>query len=578
MKKLYTFLCAFLLTLTAIGQVFSPGNLLVVRTGDNTATVSAGTYSTIYLDEYTTDGALVNSHTITGLVGDGGSTNEGFFQLSPNGKYLAVAGYAKNAGSSRSISTTGTGDLAKVQIYGAAGVSNVLRSYTFPAGVFSTGDQTIAGQVTNSRLSGTVALNDGTGFYAGGGSTNTNNGGIFYVNNNESTGSTEVFSQVQTVQSNLRIPGIFNGQLFTSGNAAALGNAAAIRLGIFSTAMPSDPASAGLSNLQGADFSIAVASGGVPLNICQFVMADASTSIAGNDVLFATDDGSTAGNKGGIKKYVKDASGNWNLKYQLYTGTGLSDVNNLKFRGLVGQVNSQNKITLFATAFDPVNNTYKVLKFNDEDMLSSSAAPALTTLLTSPSANYIFKGISFTPGSSLLPLKLSSFNIEHQFDNVLLTWTTEQEKNTSRFEVERSLDGKIFGLRMTKKSMNTDGKHTYSTTDKIDFYGTAYYRLKMIDLDGTFTYSNIKPVQSKKMPVFTLYPNPVNDQLTISHEKITSYARFEILSMDGKILQSKSTGPDSSSTVINLRSLPKGSYIVKAILDGSLVSKKIIKN
>lgn len=61
-----------------------------------------------------------------------------------------------------------------------------------------------------------------------------------------------------------------------------------------------------ISNLQGADFSILTTSGGVPINICQFVVFDANTSIEGVDVLFVTDDGSTLGNKGGIKKYAKN--------------------------------------------------------------------------------------------------------------------------------------------------------------------------------------------------------------------------------------------------------------------------------
>ncbi|TZF82273.1 T9SS type A sorting domain-containing protein [Pedobacter sp. BS3] len=576
MKKKLTLCMALLSAVSAYSQSFSPGNLLIVRSGDNSTAPVSGTYSTIYLDEYTTGGVLVNTHTVSGLVGDGGSTNEGYYQLSPNGMYLAVGGYAKNAGDSRTIATNGTGDLAKIQLYGSSGTSSILKSYTLPAGVFSTGDGSVAGNVTNARLTGTVALNDGTGLYAGGGSANLTTGGVFYINNNAGTGNVDVFNQVQTTQSNLRVPGIFSGQLYTSGNAAALGNAAAIRLGEFSTAIPTTASGATVTNLLGADFSVATGSGGVPVNICQYVIYDANASIVGNDVLFATDDGTTAGHKGSIKKYVKNVSGYWDLKYEIYTGTDANDANNLKFRGLVGQLNATGNATLYATAYDPVNSVYKVLKFTDPDIYNSTAAPGLTTLITAPSANYIFKGISFTPGSTL-PLKLTSFNAVKKLNTVALSWTTESELNTDKFIIERSLDGQSFTPVNTVPAKNTSGTHTYSGSDAINFSGVAYYRLKMLDLDGSYTYSEVKSVKNADSYRFSVYPNPATDKLTIRHENITNKAAISIIQADGKVVLKTIAQPNTTETTLYINKLPQGAYILKLEINGQPLSQTFIK-
>lgn len=573
MKKRVIFLWAVLYSISGYSQSFSSGNLLVVRSGDNTQPAAAGTYSTIYLDEYTTAGTLVNTHAVTGLVGDGGSTNEGYYQLSPNGMYLAVGGYAKNTGESRTIATDGTGDLAKVQIYGSAGTGSILKSYTLPAGVFSTGNPDVAGQVINARFTGTAALNDGSGLYAGGGSTNLNTGGVFYINNNANTGNINVFNQVQTTQSNLRVPGIFSGQLFTSGNAAALGNATAIRLGSFSNAMPVSANSETVTNLPGTDFSISTGSGGIPINICQYIIYDADAAVSGYDVLFVTDDGSTGGHKGGIKKYVKNGSGNWSLKYELSTGTGPADVNNYKFRGLTGMAGSEKSVTFYATAFDPGDAVYKVVKFTDPDIYGSASAPVLSTLVTAPSGNYVFKGISFTPGSTL-PLKLTSFNIHLQLNSLVLNWTTEQEDNVDRFEIERSFDGKYFELRGTVISKNTPGRHSYSSTDETNFSGTAYYRLKMIDRDGSYTYSTIKAVENSND--IKIYPNPASDELTVQYNLIHTSGKLEIYNAVGKKMYQTDLRANSTSIKVNVRSLPAGNYIVKMDINNQIVTRKII--
>lgn len=114
-----------------------------------------------------------------------------------------------------------------------------------------------------------------------------------------------------------------------------------------------------------------------------------------------------------------------------------------------------------------------------------------------------------------LPVKLVSFRAVQQENSVLLSWQTTGEVNASHFEVQRSADAKRFeGVG----NVQAKGSSHYTFTDPFDhaqgspLSATAYYRLKMVDLDGTYAYSEIRSVSLKSagstVSKDRLYPNP----------------------------------------------------------------------
>ncbi len=121
--------------------------------------------------------------------------------------------------------------------------------------------------------------------------------------------------------------------------------------------------------------------------------------------------------------------------------------------------------------------------------------------------------------SGSLPVTLLSFKARKQENTVLLTWQTTQEVNASRFEIERSHDGKAWEKTGEIKAALQPGgiAQDYVFTDAISDhnvdYHILYYRLKMIDRDRSFAYSRLEAVSFDKVDdgsAYRIYPNPVH--------------------------------------------------------------------
>jgi trimeric autotransporter adhesin len=141
---------------------------------------------------------------------------------------------------------------------------------------------------------------------------------------------------------------------------------------------------------------------------------------------------------------------------------------------------------------------------------------------TSVLGNEVWAGNA--PAAGPLPVELLDFKGSLVNNNGFLQWKTENETNTSVFVVERSIDAVTYQSVGTLLAANAAGIHQYKLADpNITSLGVTvvYYRLKQIDLDGKFRYSNIVTlaVENKYLTV-RLLSNPVNSQINLT---ISSY-------------------------------------------------------
>ena len=117
-----------------------------------------------------------------------------------------------------------------------------------------------------------------------------------------------------------------------------------------------------------------------------------------------------------------------------------------------------------------------------------------------------------------LPVILTYFSAVEVLGEVKLKWNTEVEIATEKFVIERSRTGHNFVTIQELPSIgsSTNGS-TYDLTDSNPAIGENYYRLKIVDLDGSYNYSNIRLVRVKSgETIITVYPNPA-----VSQERIT---------------------------------------------------------
>jgi|GEM_PF-833626 len=133
---------------------------------------------------------------------------------------------------------------------------------------------------------------------------------------------------------------------------------------------------------------------------------------------------------------------------------------------------------------------------------------------------YEFDGLTIAPiWSQLIPVELVSFNASVNENTVSLSWITATELNNSGFEVERALLGSEFEKIGFVLGYGTSTEtHSYSFVDQNLVAGSYAYRLKQVDFDGSYEYSNVVYVDVTNPVEFELsqnYPNPFNPSTTI---------------------------------------------------------------
>ncbi len=185
-----------------------------------------------------------------------------------------------------------------------------------------------------------------------------------------------------------------------------------------------------------------------------------------------------------------------------------------------------------------------------------------------------FKIVSATP----LPIKLISFNAKVEESKVELNWTTSSESNSAGFDIERSETGKEFTKIGFVKSDANNGKSneklSYEFTDASALFSNQiYYRLKQLDLDGKFEYSQIKSVKMEGEETVKVFPNPVSDFLLI--ETACKIKSVELLDTRGSSIYRNNTAENK----IDMSNNAPGIYFLKIEKENRKVEvRKVLKN
>lgn len=183
--------------------------------------------------------------------------------------------------------------------------------------------------------------------------------------------------------------------------------------------------------------------------------------------------------------------------------------------------------------------------------------------------NYILNWINNTP----LPVRLESFSVSAVMKNeigVQLKWITSAEEGSERFEIERSGNSRdwfVIGQLDAKGESSESSDYTFYDHQPVG--GTNYYRLKMLDRDGSFEYSRILTAVAKRQQDAFLYPNPASNVLNVkSSESGIKKATFYDLS--GNMIARPVV---FSSNQMDVSGFPPGYYLVR-IADNQGVIKQ----
>ena len=155
-----------------------------------------------------------------------------------------------------------------------------------------------------------------------------------------------------------------------------------------------------------------------------------------------------------------------------------------------------------------------------------------------------------------LPIKAINLQAKETHGQVLLQWQTIDEVNTASFTIQHSTDGATFSNVGSKEAVGS-GNNGYSFSPPAPIKEVTYYRIKAIDKDGSFSYSNVASVQfTVNSNQLTVYPNPSRDNVTISGSHIAS---VQVIDNSGRIVKVVSL-KDATNPTIKTNDLAAGVY------------------
>jgi hypothetical protein len=227
--------------------------------------------------------------------------------------------------------------------------------------------------------------------------------------------------------------------------------------------------------------------------------------------------------------------------------------------------------------------------FNGAWSRSGSLGAATGTNPYSRTASGITAFSAFAIGdinATLLPVQLLSFNAKKQGDQVVLDWVTASERNNSRFEIERAVDGVSFeniGTVKGKGNTNKVSKYNFIDPKAFDESNVVYYRLKQVDFDGKFSYSEAIAINNKETNngELSVYPNPFASGLQLKLNNATDgVMTIEVTDATGKAvvtLTKQVTAGAQLMLLDELSTLQDGVYFMNTTINGNSQRIKLIK-
>lgn len=321
------------------------------------------------------------------------------------------------------------------------------------------------------------------------------------------------------------------------------------------------------------------------VNPVTITMEDASVNLVGGTISTFRNGDLCISGSGKIYALANDGSG----VTQIFIGSPAGGNTTLTKRwDLVTPGNAPFTGTVNGVAFDLLGSIYLStgtgLFYIDQNTANGPAGTVVCSQVVAVTGLQDLASNVF-PSQSTLPVTLLNFSAAYRNGIATLGWTTENEVNFSHYELERKgAGGTDFTAIENKAALGNTGRSVYQVTDNISNLPdeVLYYRLKMVDMDGKYTYSNVIMVRKEKKTIsgISLSPNPVmsSGNATVRFDAAgNAMVTLRVLDMAGRqVLQQQNnvTGGTNSIQVNNLNRLQPGLYIIQLVNGNELSAFK----
>src|SRR5262245_47244304 len=169
----------------------------------------------------------------------------------------------------------------------------------------------------------------------------------------------------------------------------------------------------------------------------------------------------------------------------------------------------------------------------------------------------------FTSAQVVANFHITSFKAKSRNGNVDLTWKTDKEENVRQYEIESSTDGKYYkNLGFIPARDNISGD-VYEFEDRVNYMDSAFYRLKIVDVNGEWLYTNPLLYKVNKTTAFLIYPSATTSH-SIDVFLDDSFDFIEVVNMNGEVLLKQNlSGKTGKVSIPVSQDISAGLYVVQ---------------
>lgn len=180
--------------------------------------------------------------------------------------------------------------------------------------------------------------------------------------------------------------------------------------------------------------------------------------------------------------------------------------------------------------------------------------------------------------SSVLPVELLNFEAELTDGQTLISWQTASELDNDYFVVERSGDGRTFEpIDEVPGAGYSNTLVDYASRDEQPLAGVNYYRLRQVDFDGAFTYSDIRSVFIEpKTARVKIYPNPASDLVNLQLSTDVELALVRVFDANGRLVLVKELESGGGPLRLDSSNWEPGLYLVQSMIDSRSQTQQLI--
>ncbi|MDO1448126.1 T9SS type A sorting domain-containing protein [Rhodocytophaga aerolata] len=199
-------------------------------------------------------------------------------------------------------------------------------------------------------------------------------------------------------------------------------------------------------------------------------------------------------------------------------------------------------------------------------------------ILNLPANLYTFTSVNWVP----LPVNLLNFNVTYTSPDIQISWQTATETESGYFALERSVDAILFEEIHRQAAAGTSNSiQSYRYTDRKEGSHTYYYRLKMVDKNGKFTYSSIQTIDVTDKRILQINPVPARrgEYLEVTYSPGNTPSPIQISLWDTKgytWLQGNYLSYPASGIKLDTTHLPPGIYILQVADTQEVITQKIL--